>query len=82
MRFERGMSYMKLGQQSYNNNKQYYRSAFREFQAAKRFLPGDIGLEQQLNETYEYAVTNVIILPIQQTGGYVLQFIYNWRKQS
>lgn len=71
VRFERGMSYMKLGQQSYNNNKQYYRSAFREFQAAKRFLPGDIGLEQQLNEAYEYAVTNVVILPIQQTGGYV-----------
>lgn len=71
IRLQRGMSYMKLGQGSYTVNKQNYRNAFREFQVAKRFLPGDIEVEQQLNEAYEYAVTNVVILPIQQTGGYV-----------
>lgn len=71
VRFERGMNYMRLGQGSYTSNKQNFRNAFREFQAAQRFLPGDMEVEQQLNEAYEYAVTNVVILPIQQTGGYV-----------
>lgn len=70
-RFQRGMNYMQLGMESYTNNKQYFRNAYREFQAAGRFLPGDIEVEQKKNEAYDYGVTNVVILPIQQTGGFV-----------
>lgn len=71
VRFQRGMNYMEMGQQSYTNNKQYFRSAYREFQAAEGFLPGDMQVEQKLNEAFDNGVTNVVILPIQQTGGYV-----------
>ena len=48
-----------------------YRNAYREFQAALSFKPGDRDATQKLNEAYDYAVTNVVILPMQQQGGYV-----------
>lgn len=64
-RYERGIAFM----QRYD--KQSYRNAYREFQAALRFLPGDIGTIQKLDEAYEYAVTNIIVLPMQQNGGFV-----------
>lgn len=71
VRFQRGLNYMDQGEQSYTNDKQLFRSAYREFQVAKRFLPGDMELEQLLTESYNNAVTNVIILPMQQNGGFV-----------
>ncbi len=64
-RYERGIAFM----QRYD--KQSYRNAYREFQAALRFLPGDVGVIQKMDEAWEYAVTNVVILPMQQQGGYV-----------
>lgn len=65
VRYERGIAFM----QRYD--KQSYRNAYREFQAALRFLPGDREATVKLNEAYDYAVTNVVILPVQQNGGYV-----------
>lgn len=65
VRYERGIAFM----QRYD--KQSYRNAYREFQAALRFLPGDREATIKLNEAYEYAVTNVVVLPMQQNGGYV-----------
>lgn len=65
VRYERGVAYM----QRYD--KQSYRNAYREFQAALRFLPGDREATVKLNEAYAYAVTNVVVLPVQQNGGYV-----------
>lgn len=65
VRYDRGLSFM----QRYD--KQSYRNAYREFQAALRFKPGNRDALQKLNESYEYAVTNVVILPMQQQGGFV-----------
>lgn len=65
VRYERGIAFM----QRYD--KQSYRNAYREFQAALRFIPGDRDALVKMNEALEYAVTNVVILPIQQQGGYV-----------
>jgi len=65
VRYERGIAFM----QRYD--KQSYRNAYREFQAALRFKPGDLDATLRLNEAYEFAVTNVVVLPIQQQGGYV-----------
>lgn len=65
VRYDRGLSFM----QRYD--KQSYRNAYREFQAALRFKPGNRDVVQKLNESYDYAVTNVVILPMQQQGGFV-----------
>ena len=65
VRYDRGLSFM----QRYD--KQSYRNAYREFQAALRFKPGNRDALKILNESYEYAVTNVVILPMQQQGGFV-----------
>lgn len=69
VRVERGMHFMDQG--DYSSSKQSYRSAYYEFQAALKFLPGDPTIASRSNEAYDYAVTNVIILPMQQQGGYV-----------
>lgn len=65
VRYQRGVAFM----QRYD--KQSYRQAYREFQTALRFLPGDRETIRKMNEAYEYAVINVIVLPIQQHGGYI-----------
>jgi tetratricopeptide (TPR) repeat protein len=65
VRYDRGLSFM----QRYD--KKSYQSAYREFQAALRFRPGNRDAIVKMNEAYDYAVTNVIILPMQQQGGYV-----------
>ncbi len=65
VRYDRGLSFM----QRYD--KKSYQNAYREFQAALSFMPGDRDAIMKMNEAYEYAVTNVIILPMQQQGGYV-----------
>jgi len=65
VRYYRGMSFM----QRYD--KQSYQNAYREFQAALRFKPGNRDAIVKMNEAFDYAVTNVIILPMQQQGGYV-----------
>ena len=70
-RFERGMVLMQGYDPRDPAGKQSFRSAYREFQAALQFKPGDIAARQKMNEAYEYAVTNVVVLPMQQYGGYV-----------
>ncbi len=65
VRYERGLAFM----QQYD--KQSYRNAYKEFQAALGFKPGNRDAMQKMNEAYEYAVTNVVILPMQQQGGFV-----------
>jgi hypothetical protein len=65
VRFDRGLTFMERG------DKQGFRQAYREFQAALQFKPGHRDIELKLNEAYELAVTNVIVLPIQQQGGFV-----------
>ena len=65
LRYDRGITFM----QRYD--KQSYRNAYREFQTAIRFRPGNRDAIQKMNEAYDYAVTNIVILPMQQYGGYV-----------
>ena len=65
VRYDRGIAFM----QRYD--KQSYRNAYREFQAALRFKPGNRDATLKMSEAYEYAVTNVVVLPMQQQGGYV-----------
>ncbi|MEO5947822.1 MAG: hypothetical protein ABIP79_13470 [Chitinophagaceae bacterium] len=65
IRYDRGIAFM----QRYT--KQSYQDAYREFQIALRFDPGNLDATIKLNEAYEYAVTNVVILPMQQQGGFV-----------
>ena len=43
------------------NNRESYKKAFREFQAASGFKPDDIKIQQLLNHAYDAAVTRVVI---------------------
>lgn len=65
VRLERGQAFM----QRYD--KKSYQAAYREFEAALQFKPGDREVLQKREEAFEYAVTNVVVLPLQQYGGYV-----------
>jgi len=65
VRYDRGVALM----QRYD--KKSFQAAYREFQMALRFKPGNRDAIQKLNEAYDFAVTNVIILPMQQYGGYL-----------
>jgi tetratricopeptide (TPR) repeat protein len=64
VRYNRGLSFMQ------HSDKQSFRNAYQEFQAAQRFKPGNIEVLQKMNEAYEYAVTNVVILPMEQQYGF------------
>lgn len=57
-RYERGLTLMG------KNDKQSFKNAYSEFQAALRFKPGDIGILDKINEAYNDAVTNVVLLPM------------------
>src|SRR5258705_10169109 len=48
-RYERGLSFMQY------SDKANFRNAYREFQVAQRFKPGNIEVLQKMNEAYEYA---------------------------
>lgn len=65
VRYERGLTFMN------RYDKQSYRNAYREFQTALKFKPGHRDIVTKMEEAYDYAVTNVVILPMQQYGGYV-----------
>lgn len=65
VRYDRGMAFLQ------HYDKQSYRQAYREFQAALKFIPGDRDITMRMNEAFNYAVTNVVVRPLQQQGGYV-----------
>lgn len=65
VRYNRGIAFM----QRYD--KQSYRQAYQEFKTAIRYIPGHRDAMQKMDEAYAYAVTNVIVLPMQQHGGFV-----------
>ncbi len=65
VRYERGLAFMQ------HSDKQSYRNAYREFQAALSFKPGDREAILKMDEVFEYAVTNVVIVPLQRDGGFV-----------
>lgn len=51
----RGLNWMK------QSDRESYKSAYREFQSAIAFRPGDIKIQQLLDEAYDGAVTRVVI---------------------
>jgi tetratricopeptide (TPR) repeat protein len=65
VRFDRGIHFMEAG------DKASFRQAYREFQAALRFKPDHRDIIQKRDEAYAYAVTNVVILPMNHFGGYL-----------
>lgn len=65
VRYDRGMAFMQ------HSDKQSYRNAYREFQAVLNFKPGDRDAILKMDEVFDYAVTNVVVIPMQRDGGYV-----------
>lgn len=63
-RYERGLTLMA------NNDKRSFREAYREFQAASVFIPGDLGIRQKMEEAYSAALVHVIVLPLEERGSY------------
>src|SRR5258705_7276181 len=61
-RFDRGLSLME------SNNRNDFKQAYYEFQRALNLKPGDLAIKQKLDESYANAVTNVVILPVTQSG--------------
>jgi tetratricopeptide (TPR) repeat protein len=65
VRYDRGLAFMQY------SDKQSYRNAYREFQAVLKFKAGDRDAILKMNEVFEYAVTNVVVIPLRHEGGYV-----------
>jgi tetratricopeptide (TPR) repeat protein len=61
-RYDRGLTLMQ------SNNKNSYRQAYYEFQRALDLKPGDLSARQKMNEAYDNAVTNIVVLPVFQSG--------------
>lgn len=58
VRFDRGMAWMDKG------DKQSFRYAYNEFNAALQYRPGDLSILDRKNEAYELAVVNVVVMPL------------------
>ena len=61
-RFARGLTLME------SNTKTGYKQAYYEFQQALSYKPGDLDVKQKVDEAYAFAVTNVVVLPVGQSG--------------
>jgi len=62
VRYDRGLALME------NNTKSSSRQGYYEFSRALQLKPGDLTITQRLNEAYEIGATNVVVLPIVQSG--------------
>jgi hypothetical protein len=62
MHYQKGMQWMD------NNDKQSFKNAYHEFQAAIRFKPGNVNVQQMINEAYDAALTRVVIMPADDHG--------------
>jgi hypothetical protein len=62
VRYDRGLELLQ------DNNRDSYKQAYFEFQKALSLKPGDIAARQKMDEAYERAVINVIVLPLVQSG--------------
>ncbi len=72
-RYERGLELMD------QDNKQSYRQAYYEFQKALALKPGDLSIKQKMQESYENAVTNVVIMPLNRFGYQYSNYDYDYR---
>lgn len=62
VRYDRGLALME------NITKSNSRQAYYEFHRALQLKPGDLAAGQRMDEAYQYAVTNVVVLPVVQSG--------------
>lgn len=60
--YNHGLQYMN------NNDKQSFKTAYREFQTALGFNPGNVTIQNASNEAYNAALTRVIIVPANDYG--------------
>src|SRR5574338_329891 len=72
-RYERGVAWMD------KNDKQSFKNAYSEFQAALRFKPGNIEVINKMNEAYDYAVTNVVVLPTMRYDFKFSSYNYDYK---
>lgn len=75
VRYDRGVTLMS------NNDKLSFRKAYREFQSALAFIPGDIDVRQKMEEAYHNAVVNVVVLGVEERSSYQYSS-YNNRYRS
>jgi tetratricopeptide (TPR) repeat protein len=71
-RYDRGLALME------DNTKNSFKQAFYEFQKALELKPGDLSAKQKMDEAYGNAVTNIIILPVTQSGYQYSSNSYNY----
>jgi hypothetical protein len=71
-RYDRGLALMD------NNNKNSYKQAYYEFQRSLELKPGDLSVKQKLDEAYANAVTNIIVLPVVQSGVQYSSYNYGF----
>lgn len=71
VRYERGLAAMAM------NSKETSRNAYREFQAALRFMPGKREYEEKMNVAYQDGLVNIIMLPVEQDGFRYSAFNYS-----
>ena len=64
VRYSRGLSLMN------GYNKKNFQDAYNEFKTALKFRPNDRDAIVKMDEAYQNAVTNIIILPLQQPWNY------------
>ncbi|HPG10085.1 MAG TPA: hypothetical protein PLU37_01045 [Chitinophagaceae bacterium] len=64
VRFDRGIAFMQ------HYDKESYRNAYREFKYALQLDPGKVEAAQMKEEAYEYAVTNIALIPLQPYNNF------------
>jgi tetratricopeptide (TPR) repeat protein len=72
VRYERGLELMD------QNTKKSNREAYYEFQKALALKPGDLSIKQKIEESYENAVTNVVVMPLTRFGYQYSAYNFNY----
>jgi len=71
--YNHGLQYMN------NNDRQSFKTAYREFQTALGFDPGNITIQNALNQAYNAALTVVVIVPANDYGFSYSSYNYQLR---
>ena len=71
MHVERGRQWIDAG------DRQGFKNAYHEFQAALSFKPGDITIRQMIDDAYEGALTKVVIVPANDNNYRYSSYNYN-----
>ena len=72
-RYERGLELMD------QNNRQSYKQAYYEFQKALALKPDDLSIRKKMEESYEQAVINVVLLPLSRFGYQYSTYDFDYR---